>query len=184
MLFSRRTLDLPNDMADRFTQAVSKHRKKRLLALAHVIAPNVTDLSLLKTGETSTLFAEVAPNELLLPLSFLGDGATAIVNTGLAIMECENGALMIDELDAAIHFTKLRLIWKELFKLAKEMNCQIFAATHSKEAIEAMALALVDNGSTKDLQYMRLDRVSGVMTATTYLHAELTDALASDWEVR
>lgn len=76
-------------------------------------------------------------NEQWLEITELGDGARHIISVITALFQSENGYLFIDELENGIHYTYLDKVWEIIFKLSKELNCQIFATTHSKECIEA-----------------------------------------------
>ncbi|AYG57995.1 AAA family ATPase [Rhizobium jaguaris] len=159
--------------------------KKRVLQLVQVVAPDVTEITLLQISGQPSLFASFNNNDdMLLPISMLGDGLSAILSAGLAIIDCQDGVVFLDEFDGAIHYSKLKQIWAELIKLAKEMNVQVFAATHSREAIKAISDASVISALQERLIYLRIDKVDDKTKATTYLQSELEDALSDNWEVR
>jgi AAA15 family ATPase/GTPase len=58
-------------------------------------------------------------------------------------LHSENGSkdikkyLLIDEIENGLHYTVHDEFWEMLFKLAVAYDIQIFAATHSREMIEA-----------------------------------------------
>ncbi len=64
-------------------------------------------------------------------LSDFGDGLKHYISIICALYACENGQLFIDEIDNGIHYTQLEAIWKIIFEVSKEVNCQVFATTHS-----------------------------------------------------
>lgn len=76
-------------------------------------------------------------NKEWIELNELGDGARHLIAIISAIFFSENGYLFIDEIDNGVHYTFLDEIWRQIFKLSKELNCQVFATTHSRECIEA-----------------------------------------------
>lgn len=180
---SSRTIDSPHETAARFTRAIQRQEKGRVLQLAQVVVPEVKDLILLQINGVPTLCGSIVP-DVFVPLSFLGDGASAVINVGLAVLDSPDGAVFIDEFDARVHYSRLQQVWLGLAKVAVERNCQIFAATHSRESIE-MAMKGVEQA---DLQssfcYMRLDRIKTKLKCTTYDFTEIKDALSEDWEVR
>jgi AAA15 family ATPase/GTPase len=47
--------------------------------------------------------------------------------------------IFIDEIENGLHYTAYPDIWKTLFRLAIELDSQIFATTHSLEMIQAFA---------------------------------------------
>jgi hypothetical protein len=184
IMLSRRIQDAPGEIGDRFSRAVVKKNKRKLVSLLQILAPSVTDMTLLQTGGQSTVYVSVE-DETLLPLSFIGDGASTFLSAALAVLDAAGGAVFIDEIDATIHFTSLRKVWAGLIALAREVNTQLFIASHSQEAMDAIAEASVDAGAIQDFQYLRLDRTrAGEISATSYLHADYFDARNEGWEVR
>ncbi|MEY3868956.1 MAG: hypothetical protein RLZZ338_2847, partial [Cyanobacteriota bacterium] len=57
----------------------------------------------------------------------------------LKLINNDHKILLIDEIENGIHYTNQRDFWKTLFRLAVELDTQIFATTHSLEMIEAFA---------------------------------------------
>ncbi|WP_049802644.1 AAA family ATPase [Gloeothece verrucosa] len=55
------------------------------------------------------------------------------------LIDVKNGILLIDEIENGIHYLNQREFWLHLFKLAKALDVQIFATTHSLEMIKAFA---------------------------------------------
>lgn len=68
-----------------------------------------------------------------------GDGLKHYISIICAVFACENGQLFIDEIDNGIHYSQLEKLWEIIFTISKEVNCQVFATTHSKEMINAYA---------------------------------------------
>lgn len=74
-------------------------------------------------------------------LTEFGDGLKHYISIICALYACENGQLFIDEIDNGIHYTQLKNMWELILNISKEVNCQVFATTHSKECIESYARA-------------------------------------------
>ena len=47
--------------------------------------------------------------------------------------------IALDEIENGIHYTNQRNFWRILFRLAVELDTQIFATTHSLEMLQAFA---------------------------------------------
>jgi predicted ATPase len=180
---SNKTIDLPQDLATRYTDAINQRRKRNVMEVARVILPGLHDITLLHQNSVPTLCGSVE-EDIYIPLSFLGDGATATISAALAILDCPGGALFVDEFDAAIHYSRMKSVWAALARLAREMDCQIFAATHSRETINAALEGAEEAGVTERLNYMRFDRRGEEVSATQYDYKDIKDALREDWEVR
>lgn len=70
-------------------------------------------------------------------LNELGDGTRHLISIITSMFAAEGGYIFIDEVDNGVHYTFLDELWKQIFKLSKVLNCQVFATTHSRECIEA-----------------------------------------------
>lgn len=89
-----------------------------------------------------------------------GDGLKHYISIICVIFTCENGQLFIDEIDNGIHYSQLEKLWEIIFTVSKEVNCQVFATTHSKEMINAYAkvsqkledqdISFIELGKNKD----------------------------------
>lgn len=71
------------------------------------------------------------------PLSSLGDGMNRLFRIIIAAMDAMGGLLLIDELENGIHYTVLPQVFEVLSTLAQEHDIQIFATTHSMDALKA-----------------------------------------------
>lgn len=181
-LLSRFTLHMQNDIANRYSKALQAGKKKYVIEIIQSVLPDVVGLELLAYGDQNILHAEL-PDNRLVPVSFIGDGAMTMLAVILAIMEAEGGVVLLDEFDAAIHYSKLEEVWEVIARVAVDSNCQIFAATHSLESIKAATQAF-SNRNHNDLEYIRLDRVDGQLTATQYQYADLLESAEGEWEIR
>src|SRR6218665_2590257 len=66
----------------------------------------------------------------VLPLQSMGDGVNRILTIILALVNCGNGYLLIDEFENGLHHTVQEKLWEIVFRLSKELNVQVFATTH------------------------------------------------------
>lgn len=72
-----------------------------------------------------------------LDLSNFGDGMQRVFVTSLLFAWVENGVLLLDEFENAIHASLLVPLARFVVELARAFNVQVFIASHSKEAIDA-----------------------------------------------
>jgi len=156
--------------------------------LIHVLQsldPRLSDLRLSMPDGVMEIWARV--NGAMLPLKAMGEGVNRLCHI-LVTMLTEIDYLFIDEIENGIHHTVQCKVWKAIGKLARELDIQIFATTHSLEMIRAAYEAFTEAGKLEDFRYHRLDRddETGDIKAVTYNEPAL-DALASfdfDFEVR
>jgi predicted ATPase len=71
-------------------------------------------------------------------LASFGDGMRRSAAFALALTRSQQGILLIDEIEGAIHPTILPEVLSHLSGAAKEANVQIVTTTHSLEAIDAL----------------------------------------------
>ncbi len=117
-----------------------------------------------------------------IPLKSLGEGMNRLLGIALALVNCKNGILMIDEIESGLHYSVLPDVWKLIFKTAEELNVQVFATTHSKDCIEAFAQAAYD--SPEEGVLTRLERQGEKIVAKTIEEETLVDAVDYGVEVR
>ncbi len=82
------------------------------------------------------------------PLSSLGDGIRRVLSYAISLSEAQAGVLLIDEIETAIHKDALSKVFRWLLDAAKKLDVQIFATTHSLEAIDAIlgaSLSCIDD---------------------------------------
>jgi AAA15 family ATPase/GTPase len=59
----------------------------------------------------------------------------------------QHGALLIDEIETAIHKDALATVFQWLIRACEFLDVQLFATTHSLEAIDALLTAQHDDGA-------------------------------------
>lgn len=147
-----------------------------------IIEPRLKRLSVLYRGERPLIFGDVGGSRLI-PLPLMGDGMSRLLIIALAIGNAQKGAVLIDEVENGIHHTVMKNVWQAIAHLAQQYDAQLFATTHSEEAIRAAHDAF--SGDTGyDFRLHRLERRDGEIHAYTYEKEELEAALQTGLEVR
>lgn len=114
-------------------------------------------------------------------LSSMGDGINRILTIILALLNCENGILLIDEFENGLHHSVQSQLWKIIFELSTEFNVQVFATTHSEDSIKYFA---EENKSNKG-KFIRLENRKNKIIGISYDDPEkLRFALNQDIEIR
>ncbi|BBC24815.1 AAA family ATPase [Pseudanabaena sp. ABRG5-3] len=131
--------------------------KSDVLALLMQMDQNISDIEILLPPEStsSRINIYIQHKKLgLVPLSSFGDGVRRLLHIALKLASVKGGILLIDELESTIHTEALQNSFQWLAKWSKEMNVQIFATTHSLEAIDSL---LAVNHESLDLVLYRLE---------------------------
>jgi AAA domain, putative AbiEii toxin, Type IV TA system len=116
------------------------------------------------------------------PLKSFGEGMTRILGLSLALVQCQDGMIFIDEIENGLHYSALLDVWRFIFRTAKDLNIQVFATTHSKDCYESFA-AVADE-SPEEGVFIRLERQGEKIVARIIEEERLIDAVNFNVEVR
>ncbi|MBI3260104.1 MAG: AAA family ATPase [Ignavibacteriae bacterium] len=118
-----------------------------------------------------------------LPLQSMGDGINRILTIILALVNSENGYLLIDEFENGLHYSVQEKLWEIIFTLSEKLNVQVFATTHSNDCIEGFESVL--NSSDKfDGKLIRLHNEKGVIKSVEFDEKKLKIVTDNDIEIR
>ena len=117
-----------------------------------------------------------------LTLKSMGDGMTRLFHMIVALVNAQNGLLLIDEFENGLHWSVQPKVWDILFQLSEKLNVQVFATTHSRDCIKGFENAW--NHYPALGAFFRLDRRNGRISAIEYTAETLADAIEMDVEVR
>jgi len=141
-----------------FSDARMSGLQESVRELLRAIDPRITGLEILAPRGITMLFLQDSVAGLA-PLSAFGDGIRRALLMALAIPSLKGGVLLIDELETAIHVSALTKLFQWLVNACKQYNVQLFATTHSLEAVDAVLGA--DTTAEEDVVGYRLERTEG-----------------------
>ncbi len=113
-------------------------------------------LVLAENGGVGRLYVEHQRRGLT-PLSAGGDGMRRALQIAMTVPAVRDGVLLVDEIESALHTSALASVFRLLATACKEHNVQLFATTHSLEAVDAILQAALPDPQI-DLVYYRLER--------------------------
>ena len=125
------------ELTEAYDNARLNEKDSEVLKAFQVIDPAIESVESFSIGEP-TLYLR-RKGEKRLPLSLFGDAMNRIADIILKLVNSEHKILLIDEIENGIHYTSQRDFWRMLFRLAVELDTQIFATTHSLEMLQAFA---------------------------------------------
>jgi len=123
-----------------FNKIVGDDQYKEIcINVLRLFDPQILDLLYLK-NEMTDRPVECIKHETLgnMPISTYGDGIKKVLSLASGIAQAKNGALMIDELETAIHAKYYDDIFRFMIKACKQFQVQLFVTTHSMEAIDKL----------------------------------------------
>jgi hypothetical protein len=119
-----------------------------------------------------------------IPLGVMGEGMRRILTLAIAAVTVENGFLLIDEIDTGLHYQTQTDMWRLVIEVAKQLNVQVFATTHSWDCITAFQEALAQSEDSSVGKLFRLSRQEENIRAVEYTPDELSIAVRQSIEVR
>jgi predicted ATP-dependent endonuclease of OLD family len=116
----------------------AQNLKNDFIRTLQKIDAGVQRLDLVQTGQAATRLQIKHEKTGITPLSALGDGFRRALMIAVAIPTVRGGILLIDELETALHVSVLESALGLLKWAAEEFDVQVFATTHSLEAVDAV----------------------------------------------
>lgn len=134
-------------------------------------------------GRRRRVMVKLADRANPVSLRSLGDGATRMFGVSLALANCRDGILLIDEAENGIHYSLQSKFWNMVLCAAQLSNIQVVATTHSKDCINGFAAAALESPDVSG-NLVRIDRHNGELRAVDYSIEELETAAEQNIEVR
>lgn len=118
-----------------YDKARLNNQDKEVLKGLQIIDPSIKIIESFNIG--SPMLYLQRENEQRLPLSLFGDAVIRIATMILYFVSNNSNILIVDEIENGIHYSNQDNLWRMIFRLAKELDVQFFATTHSLEMLKA-----------------------------------------------
>ncbi len=153
-----------------------------------IIAPGVEGYSFVGDPESRTGLGRIPIVRIKdiddpLPLRSLGNGMYRMLCISLSFVNATDGMLLIDEIENGIHYSVQPELWQLIFQLARRLNVQVFATTHSWDCIEGFQKAAQED-KQEDGMLIRLSLRKDEVVATLFDERKLGIATREQIEVR
>jgi hypothetical protein len=177
-----------SEMAILWDDAVAKAYKKDIIKKLTIIDENIEDLDFINiSSRDRTAIATLRNSKLPVPLKSMGEGMSRLLQFFLHAHQAKSGYLLIDEFENGLHYSIQEEVWEKLFKLAKELDIQVFATTHSQDTIKAfskIAIQSKEEGRLISLGRNEREIDKGKITALTYNEDDIKLIAETGMEVR
>ena len=150
-----------------------------------LIAPCISGLQFVESSGSAVRMPLISVSNSVepLPLKSMGDGMTRLFHIVAALVSARNGLLLIDEFENGLHWSIQEKIWETIFRLAVQLNVQVFATTHSKDCVAGFESAWLNEPNAG--AFFRLQSgQQGIPIAKRYTLETLADSLDTDVDVR
>lgn len=172
-------------MDDRWNKISLTQKEEQLIDGLKLINANIERIapSLNSLNNTSEFMVKIRGFNKPASIKSLGDGTYKLFQIILTIINAENGTILIDEIENGLHYSVQPDVWKLIFTLAKRLNVQVFATTHSWDCIEAFQKASSEHEDV-DCELIRLTKVKEHFRSTIFEKSELEIITQESIEVR
>ncbi len=157
-----------------------------VLSALRIIAPGVQRVSLIAGQEQERFpIVKVADVDSPIPLRSLGEGMVRLFGIALTLATAQAGFLLIDEVESGLHYSVQPDLWRLIIQVARQLNVQVFATTHSWDCIEGFQQAAGENPGEGLLISLRAKKdTPGEVAAVLFDQEELAIATRDRIEVR
>ncbi len=165
----------------------SRKLKKRLNEAMSLLIPDIDDIEVsVLYSKTPKVIVWLKSADSPMPLPAFGDGAVRLFRFFVEIPQNKHRRLMIDEIDAGIHYSRAKDFWKKILVEAKENDVQIFATTHNKEGLKYFYEALEELPEyQQDARCFTLSQIKDEsIKSYTQTYEQFEHALLHDIEIR
>ena len=112
--------------------------KKLSIDILRQFDSSIADICYTKTEDGTYLESIITKDGVNMPFSVYGDGIKKILYILNKLFDATDSILLIDEIETGLHKKYYDILFPVVFALASKLNVQLFIATHSIEAIEAI----------------------------------------------
>ena len=127
-------------MRDAWNEVLAEGREDEIARDMEFLVPEIDSIHFLTGGnlrEGSILVGRRGGGRRM-PIGSFGDGLRRLLALRLAVVGANHGFLLIDEIDAGLHWTAMEDVWRLVVEVAKKSDVQIFATTHSLDCIRGL----------------------------------------------
>lgn len=111
--------------------------KEIVLNVVRIFDEDIEDILYQKNEQTARPIECIKHKYLgIMPLATYGDGIKKVLLLANSIAKAINGILLVDEIETAIHVKYYDDIFKFVIKACRQFDIQLFATTHSGEAVD------------------------------------------------
>ncbi|MFN8485170.1 MAG: AAA family ATPase [Anaerolineae bacterium] len=160
--------------------------EERVVEALRIIAPEVERITLIaeRKGSSDRIpIVQITGQDMRIPLRSLGEGMNRMFGIALALVNAQDGLLLIDEIESGLHYSVQADMWRLVFETAHRLNVQVFATTHSRDCLEAFGLVANEDHQTEGV-LIRLGRRGEDVVATLYEEEDLSIVTREQIEVR
>ena len=134
------TLDAPF-VAQTWNAILSEGREAEIVRDMRMLLPEIESIHFLAGGRFSGggIVVGLKNGGPRQPIGSFGDGIRRLLLLRLSLAGHERGCVLVDEIDAGLHWTVMAEMWELVVRVAVASDMQVFATTHNADCIRGLA---------------------------------------------
>jgi hypothetical protein len=129
----------PSEVLPIWTAVVLTPGEQRTIEALRLVEPAIDRIAISGTADSVSTQVLIRGQSAPVPLGSLGEGVSRALTLALHLAATAGGFLLIDEIENGMHWSVLPKLWRFLVETARALHVQVFATTHSKDCLEALA---------------------------------------------
>ncbi|QTR49069.1 AAA family ATPase [Candidatus Thiothrix anitrata] len=179
------------NIAELWDAIYEENKDGEIYSVLKLIIPNISSIYFLEKSKDVGRIGYLKEIEDLKakPIRSMGEGISRLIQIFLHAFLSRGGCLLLDEFENGLHYSIQEEVWEKLFKLAKELDIQVFATTHSEDTVKAFSKVALRSPEEGQIIYLarhmrEQDPDKGKISAIVYNENDLEMILQTGMEVR
>jgi hypothetical protein len=174
-----------NQFARYWDQAVAAGQAEAVEEALRSVVPELERIHLL--GESAaggrSINLKLRGTTRPVPIVSMGDGTRRTFGFAVSMAQVAGGVVLIDEVENGLHYSVQPDVWRAVLQLAERLDIQVFATTHSSDAIEAFSVAAGEAAGVEGRMH-RLENRDGDIRLVEFDEEDLAIVTRQRIEVR
>ena len=174
----------PASMGGMWDTVLAESREAEIVADMRLLEPNLDSIHFLTSaGFGRGILVGLRNGGRRLPIGTYGDGMRRLLALRLSFVGTTNGFLLVDEIDTGLHWTVMEEMWQFVVEVARRLNVQVFATTHSYDCIRGLGSLIQSRPELADqVSIQKID--TSLKQAVCLRGDQIKVAVEQDIEVR
>lgn len=128
----------PDEEAEKYNGVVVSGGEDKLVELLRCVEPRLKKLRYAKITQQALIYADIGiRTNVLIPTSQMGQAFERLLTLFIEMLTVKPKIVIIDEVENGLHSSVYEAVWLGIAQLARSLDIQVFATTHSKECLHA-----------------------------------------------
>ena len=162
------------------SKIIQNKQENDIIDILRIIEPRLVGIQIVG----SNIMVDIGLEQRL-PVNVLGDGIRKLLSVIVALSECANGVLIIDEIDNGLHYSVMSRLWRAIIYSAKKNNVQLFVSTHNIDLLKGLTNALEESDDQMMVcAYKLIRKEDDEIASVRYNYENMAYAIEQEIEMR